>query len=67
MLYQNFSALYNYRYELIYTAAYDIYQRNPGISYEDLRSQVHQYYGEPNEIRFDPVVKAAWKAIKSGK
>lgn len=67
VLYQNFSALYNYRYELIYTAAYDIYQRNPGISYEDLRSQVHQHYGEPNEIRFDPVVKAAWKAIKSGK
>lgn len=66
VLYQNFSALYNYRYELVYSAAYDIYWNNPSISYEDLRSQVHRHFGEENETRFDPVTKAAWKAIKAG-
>lgn len=66
VLYQNFSALFNYRYELVYSAAYDIYWNNPSISYEDLRQQVHQHYGEENEKRFDPVTKAAWNAIKAG-
>ncbi|MCM1113421.1 MAG: VWA domain-containing protein [Muribaculum sp.] len=66
VLYQNFSALYNYRYELVYSAAYDIYWNNPSISYEDLRGQVHRYFGEENETRFDPVTKAAWNAIKAG-
>ncbi len=66
VLYQNFCALYNYRYELIYSAAYDIYWDNPSISYEDLRSQVHRHYGEENETRFDPVTKIAWNAIKAG-
>ncbi len=65
VLYQNFSALYNYRYELIYTAAYNIYMSEPSISYEDLRSQVHAYYGEENEKRYDPVTQTAWKAINS--
>ncbi|MCM1541272.1 MAG: VWA domain-containing protein [Blautia sp.] len=66
VLYQNFSALYNYRYELVFSAAYDIYWNNPSISYEDLRGRVHRYFGESNETRFDPVTKAAWNAIKAG-
>lgn len=65
VLYQNFSALYNYRYELIYSAAYDIYYNNPRITYEDLRSQVHQYFGEENEHRYEPSVKAAWTALNN--
>lgn len=64
VLYQNFCALYNYRYELVYSAAYNIYWNDPSISYEELRSLVHQHYGELNETRFDPVTKAAWNAIK---
>lgn len=66
VLYQNFSALYNYRYELVYTVAKDIYWNDPSISYEELRGQVHRHYGETNETRFDPVTKMAWKAIKGG-
>lgn len=64
VLYQNFSALYNYRYELIYTVAYNIYWNNPRISYEELRSEVHRHYGETNETRFDSVTRAAWKALQ---
>lgn len=64
VLYQNFCALYNYRYELVYTTAYSIYWNNPSISYENLRGQVHRHYGEMNETRFDPVTKAAWNAIR---
>ncbi len=63
VLYQNFSALYNYRYELVFSAAYDIYQSNPAISYEDLRAQVNQHYGEENQTRFNPVVQLAWNAL----
>lgn len=66
VLYQNFSALYNYRYELIYSVAADIYWDEPSISYEELRSQVHRHFGEENETRFDPVTKIAWNAIKAG-
>lgn len=66
VIYQNFSALYNYRYELIYSAAYDIYWNNPGISYEELRSQVHKHFGEENEYRFSSSTQAAWNAIIAG-
>lgn len=66
VLYQNFSALYNYRYELIYGAAYDIYWNDPSISYEDLRSQVHRYFGQDMENRFDLVTRAAWNALLAG-
>jgi hypothetical protein len=65
ILWQNFSALYNYRYEIVYSTAYDIYQNNPGISYEDLRTMVNQHYGEENEIRFQQVISVAWKNIQA--
>ncbi len=67
VLWQNFSALYNYRYELVYSAALDIYRNNPRISYEELRKQVSEHYGEENETRFDPVISSAWKNILAGK
>ena len=63
ILWQNFSALYNYRYEIIYATSYDIYRNNPRISYEELRTLVNQHYGEENEIRFQGVISAAWKNI----
>lgn len=66
IIWQNFSALYNYRYELIYTVAYDIYINNPYISYEELRSLINQHYGEQNETRFDSVISAVWKNIQAG-
>jgi hypothetical protein len=66
ILWQNFSALYNYRYEIIYTVALDVYRNDSGITYEELRSQVSQHYGEENEKRFDPVISAAWKNIRAG-
>lgn len=66
ILWQNFSALYNYRYEIVYTTTYDIYCNNPGISYEDARRLVSQHYGEENETRFQPVISAAWKNIQAG-
>lgn len=65
ILWQNFSALYNYRYEIVYTAALDIYRNNPNISYEELRSQVSRHYGEENETRFDLVISTAWKNIRA--
>ncbi len=66
VIWQNFSALYNYRYELVYSAALDIYRDNPRISYEELRRQVSEYYGEENEVRYDPVISSAWKNILAG-
>lgn len=66
ILWQNFSALYNYRYEIVYTTTYDVYCSNPGISYEQARSLVCQHYGEENETRFQPVISAAWKNILAG-
>jgi hypothetical protein len=63
VLWQNFSALYNYRYEMIYAVALDIYRSNPSITYEQLRSKVNEHYGEENEIRFQPVISQAWKNI----
>lgn len=63
VLWQNFSALYNYRYEIIYTVADEIYRDNPHISYEELRSLVNQHYGEENELRFQLVISTAWKNI----
>ena len=66
ILWQNFSALYNYRYELIYSVAYGYYTANPGITYEELRKAVMDYYNESNEKRFDPVVQAAWNALLKG-
>lgn len=66
VIWQNFSALYNYRYELVYSAALDIYRDNPHISYEELRRQVSEYYGEENEVRYDPVISSAWKNILAG-
>jgi Mg-chelatase subunit ChlD len=66
ILWQNYSALYNYRYELIYSAASDYYFSNPGITYEELRKAVMDYYNEPNERRFNPVVEAAWNALLKG-
>lgn len=63
VLWQNFSALYNYRYELVYSAALDIFRNDPYISYGELRKQVSEYYGEENEMRYDPVVSSAWKNI----
>lgn len=67
VIWQNFSALYNYRYELIYSAALDVYKDNPGISYENLRTLVNEHYGEENQIRFNPVISSAWKNILAGK
>lgn len=64
VLWQNFSALFNYRYELIYKAGLEIYRDEPGISYEDFRYKVSRHFGEENEKRFDPVISAAWKALK---
>lgn len=63
VLWQNFSALYNYRYELVYLVALDIFRNDPYISYGELRKQVSEYYGEENEMRYDPVVSSAWKNI----
>ncbi len=66
VIWQNFSALYNYRYELVYSVALDIYRNNPYISYEELRRKVSEYYGEENEVRYDPVISSAWKNIRAG-
>lgn len=66
ILWQNFSALYNYRYEIVFTTTYDIYCSNPEISYEDARRLVAQHYGEENETRFHAVIQAAWKNIQAG-
>ena len=63
VLWQNFSALYNYRYELVCSVALDIFRNDPYISYGELRKQVSEYYGEENEMRYDPVVSSAWKNI----
>lgn len=63
VLWQNFSALYNYRYEIVYTTALEIYRNNPNISYNELRSLINQHYGEENETRFQGVISTAWKNI----
>lgn len=65
ILWQNFSALYNRRYEMIYAVAQDLYRNNPYLSYEELRSQVNQHYGEENQTRFDLVISTAWKNIQA--
>lgn len=66
ILWHNFSALYNRRYELVYTVALDLYRNNPYITYEELRSQINQHYGEENETRFELVISTAWNNIQAG-
>ena len=63
LAYQNYSAMFNYRYELIYKAALQIYTNNPSITYDNLRIAVHQYYNEPNQNRYSDATKAAWNAL----
>ena len=65
IVYQNLSALFNRRYELIFKAASSIYYSNPYISYDDLKEAVHDYYNESNKSRFSHDVSAAWKALRS--
>ena len=61
--YQNLSALFNFRYELVYKVAAQCYASDPYISYEDMKLAVHNYYGESNKNRFSYDVKAAWNAL----
>ncbi len=63
LAYQNYSAMFNYRYELIYKVALQLYTNNPSISYDDLRIGVHQYYNEPNQNRYSDATRAAWNAL----
>ena len=62
IVYQNLSALFNFRYELIFKVASQLYYSNPGISYDQMRIAVHEYFGETNQNRFSYDVKAAWSA-----
>ena len=65
IVYQNLSALFIFRYELICKVASSLYYSNPYISYDELREAVHDHYNESNKNRFSYDVKAAWKALHS--
>lgn len=63
IVYQNLSALFNFRYEMIFKVASQLYYSNPGISYDQMRVAVHEHFGESNQNRFSYDVKAAWSAL----
>ena len=63
IVYQNLSALFNFRYEMIFKVASQLYYSNPGISYDQMRVTVHEHFGESNQNRFSYDVKAAWSAL----
>lgn len=63
IVYQNLSALFNFRYEMIFKVASQLYYSNPGISYDQMRVAVHEHFGESNQNRFSYDVKAAWNAL----
>ena len=63
IVYQNLSALFNFRYEMILKVASQLYYSNPGISYDQMRVAVHEHFGESNQNRFSYDVKAAWSAL----
>ena len=63
IVYQNLSALFNFRYEMIFKVASQLCYSNPGISYDQMRVAVHEHFGESNQNRFSYDVKAAWSAL----
>ena len=64
VLWANYMALYNRRYELIYQEVYKVYNdRNKNISLEEIMTTVHQNLGQTDLTRFSVDVNAAYKAV----
>ena len=67
VLWANYMALYNRRYELIYQEVYKVYNdRNKNISLEEIMTTVHQNLGQTDLTRFSVDVNAAYKAVTTG-
>ena len=66
IIWANYMALYNHRYEMVYQEVYKVYTQNGrNMSIEQLMPIVHQNLGQTDMTRFSNDVTTAYKAITS--